>query len=126
MMMSVKFLTVGLSVVMLFTVFELVRREKLTFKYAIGWVVGALLAIILSLFEQPLYAISSWLGFKLTSNFIFFTLLCVFIFFSLVMSIFLCQQDNRNNTMAQKIAILEFEIKQLKAQSKIPPKSQDS
>jgi hypothetical protein len=36
------------------------------------------------------------------------------VFLSLVLTVFLCQQNSRNDIMAQKIALLEFEIKQLK------------
>ena len=67
-----------------------------------------------AVFYKFLFKLASILGFELPSNFIFFTLFCVFVFLSLVMTVFLCQQNNRNDTMAQKIALLEFEIKQLK------------
>jgi hypothetical protein len=38
----------------------------------------------------------------------------VFVFLSLLLTVFLCQQNSRNDVMAQKIALLEFELNELK------------
>ena len=103
-----------LSILVLLTVVELVRREKLTFKYAAGWIMLSLLAMTLAFFDEMLYAMARWFGFELTSNFIFFSLLCFFVFLSLLLTTFLCQQNIRNDTMAQKIGILEMEVNQMK------------
>ena len=114
--MPTKILAEILSVIVLVVVIELVRREKLTFKYAAGWMMMSFLAIFLSVFDKFLFRISEWFGFELTSNFIFFTLLCFFVFLSLLLTAFLCQQDIRNDTIAQKIGILEMELAELKDQ----------
>ena len=114
--MSIKILTLILSGFILCLIIELIRREKLTFKYAFAWLGVSILSIFLVLFDQVLFSLARALGFELTSNFIFFTLLTVFVFLSLLMTIFLCQQNNRNDVMAQKLGILEFELKELKKQ----------
>ena len=115
--MAIKFLTIFLSTVILSAVVELIRKEKLTFKYAFGWLIVSVTAMAATVFDQVLFQMARFLGFQLPSNFIFFSLLSIFVFLSLVMTIFLCQQNSRNDAMAQKIALLEFEIKQLKKQS---------
>lgn len=112
--MDIKTLSLILSLAIFFLVIELVRREKLTFKYAFGWLTLCVAAIFFSIFDQWLFKISGLLGFTLASNFIFFSLLCFFVFLSLLLTTFLCQQNNRNDIMAQKIGILEFEVAQLK------------
>jgi len=113
-MLIVKIITLTLATAILLLVVELVRREKLTFKYAAGWIVVAIAAILFSTFDQILFKLADVFGFELTSNFIFFSLLSIFVLLSLLMTIFLCQQDSRNATMAQKISILQFELDQLK------------
>jgi len=45
---------------------------------------------------------------------VFFVILSVFIFLSLLLTTFLCQQNSRNDLMAQKIGMLELEIKKLR------------
>ncbi len=114
--METKTLAGILSVAVFLTIIELVRRGKLTFKYAAGWLLISLSAIFFAIFNQFLFRMAHWLGFELTSNFIFFAPLSFFVFLSILLTTFLCQQDIRNDTIAQKIGILEMELLQLKEQ----------
>jgi len=116
--MTIKVLTGFLAIAILVLVVELGRRRKLTFKYAIGWILISLLGLLFVVFDRLLSWTSALLGFALPSNFIFFTLFCFFSFLSLFLTIFLCQQNNRNDIMAQKIGLLELEIKKLKENGK--------
>ena len=112
--MSIKTLSIILSLFLVMMVVELIRRQKLTFKYAIGWLLLSLAVIVFSVFDQWLLNLAAWFGFRLASNFIFYILLGIFVMLSLLMTIFQCQQAGHNDVMAQKIGILENEIKQLK------------
>ncbi|MDP2654064.1 MAG: DUF2304 domain-containing protein [Candidatus Omnitrophota bacterium] len=112
--MNARYLSIILSVLVLMFVFELVRREKLTFKYAMGWIFVLSLAVFCAVFDDLLYALSDRLGFALTSNFIFYVILGGFVFLSLLMTIFLCQQNGRNDAIAQKLGLLEEELRELK------------
>jgi len=114
--MSTKALTVFLSVIILLFVVEMVRRETLTFKYAAGWFLVLLGSIVLALFDGVIQWAAALFGFELASNFIFFAVLCAFVFLSLLLTIFLCQQNRRNDRMAQLIGILEKEVNELKKQ----------
>jgi len=97
-------------------VLELVRSGRLTFKYAMGWLLVCLFGFFSVLFHEYFFVVAHWLGFALPSNFIFFFLFCVFVFLGLLLTVFLCQQNYRNDTMAQKIGMLELEIKRLREQ----------
>ena len=112
--MGIKLLAFILSFGIFLFIMELVRRERLTFKYAMGWLAAAALAIFFSVFPQCLFKLSTVFGFELPSNFIFFTILCTFVLLGLLLTVFLCQQNNRNDCMAKKIGILEFELHELK------------
>jgi len=113
--MNVRLLSILLAGIFLLLVLDLVRREKLTFKYAFGWIGVTVLGILLAVFDKFLSGFATKLGFQLTSNFIFFTVSCGLIFLSLILTIFLCQQNSRNDRMAQKIGLLENEIKDIKS-----------
>jgi len=115
--MMTKFLAISISFFILVFVVDLIRREKMTFKYAVSWIVVSLMAFLLSIFDSVLGSLSAFFGFALASNFIFFILLAIFVFMSLLMSIFLCQQNKRNDMMAQKIGSLEFKIEQMEKNS---------
>lgn len=113
--MSAKGLSLILSLLFLMFVVELVRRDKLNFKYAFAWMAVTVMAILFAVFDRVLFRIAFLFGFELPSNFIFFSILCAFVFLSLLLTIFLCQQNKRNDTMAQKLALLEHEMQQLKS-----------
>ena len=113
-MINVKSLSIALSLLILILVFEFIRRERLSFKYAFSWIAVALLALIFAVFDKFLYKISVFLGFTLPSNFIFFVCFFAVACLSLLLTIFLCQQNERNDRMAQKLSILENEIDTLK------------
>ena len=112
--LTTKLLTLFLACLVLLLIIELIRKEKLTFKYAAGWIVVSVAAIFLTIFDKTFFKVAYFLGFELPSNFIFFTLLTIFVFLTLLMTIFLCQQNYRNDKIAQQIGILEHEIKELK------------
>ncbi|MDE2028033.1 MAG: DUF2304 domain-containing protein [Candidatus Omnitrophica bacterium] len=111
--MNIHMVALLVSVAVFLFVIDLVRRRRLTFKYAVGWLLVSSGGIFFAVFYRFLFACAAWLGFELPSNFIFFTLFCVFVFLSLLLTVFLCQQNIRNDLMAQKIALLEFELKEL-------------
>jgi len=116
--MTIKIITLTFASLIFLLVVELIREEKLTFKYAASWLIVSSLAIFFALFDKILFRIAELIGFELPSNFIFFSLLTVLVFLSLLITLFLCQQSNRNDRIAQKIGILENEIEKLKEKNK--------
>lgn len=112
--MEIKWVAFVLALGVFLFVIELIRREKLTFKYAFAWLIFSLLGVFSSLQPRIVYIFSVWLGFEVPSNFIFFSLLGCFVVLSLLLTVFLCQQSKRNERMAQKIALLETELNALK------------
>jgi len=117
--MNIHMVALIVSMAIFLFVIDLVRRRRLTFKYAMAWLLVSGGAIFFAIFYRLLFACAAFLGFELPSNFIFFALFCVFVILSLLMTVFLCQQNGRNDVMAQKIALLEFELKAMKKRSEI-------
>ena len=64
-------------------VVHLVARERLLLKYSLLWMALTVVIVLCALFPQPLYSISSFLGFETPSNFIFF----IGLFFLLAISL---------------------------------------
>ena len=116
--MNTRVLSILLALLLLSLIIELFRRERLTFKYAAPWILVALIGIGFAKFDGCLYRLADFLGFRLASNFIFFSILCGFVFLSLLLTIFLCQQNGRNDRMAQKLGLLEYELGELKKKVK--------
>ena len=112
--MGIRTVAFLLSSLLFLFVVELVRRERLTFKYAFAWLAFAALGVLAALEPRWVFKLAALFGFELPSNFIFFGLLCAFVFLSLLLTVFLCQQNKRNDRMAQALGLLELEIKKLK------------
>lgn len=112
--MGIKVLAFGLSAVVFLFVLELVRREKLSFKYAFIWFFVAVSGMSCCFFSRELFFLSRVIGFEVPSNFIFFVLLGTFVFVCLLLTVFLCQQNRRNDRMAQQIGLLGLEVERLK------------
>ncbi|MBF0593830.1 MAG: DUF2304 domain-containing protein [Candidatus Omnitrophica bacterium] len=112
--MEIRAVSFLLSFCLFLFVVELVRREKLTFKYAFAWLFFSSVGVAAAIEPVWVFRIAQCLGFELPSNFIFFGLMGMFIFLSLLLTVFLCQQNKRNDRMAQKIGLLEREILEVK------------
>lgn len=112
--MNARLLAAALSLLLFLFVVEMIREERLTFKYAFGWLLAAVIGLLMAVFDRCVVRAAGWFGFELPSNFIFFTGLGVFVFLSLLLTIFLCQQNRRTERLAQKIALLENEVEDLK------------
>ena len=112
--MQVKHFAMIIACLIFITVIEHIRRQKLTFKYSMYWLTGSLAVIFLAFYDKILYPISTFLGFQLTSNFIFFLVLIFFVFLSFFLTVYISEQNARTETLAQAIAMLEFQINELK------------
>lgn len=113
--MQAKVFAVTSSLAILFFVIELIRRQKMTFKYSVVWLLTCLLALSLSLLDQPIQTLSKLAGFELPSNFIFFLLMCFVTLLSLLLTVYVNEQNSRSEILAQSVATLEYKIKKLEA-----------
>jgi len=97
----------------LFFVINLIRRQKMSFKYALAWLLSTSLTILFTIQDAWLQAISKWAGFALPSNFVFFLLLIFVILFSLLLTLHINEQNSRSEALAQAIAKLDYRLKKL-------------
>ena len=116
--MQVKYFIILIALVILGAVIDLIRREKMTFKYAVNWFSGCLVALFFAIYDNLLITVSKWAGFSLPSNFIFFALLVFVIFLTLRLTLFINEQNSRTEALAQAVARLELQLKKLKSNEK--------
>ncbi len=114
--MRIKILAIMISIFVFFLVIDLIRREKLTFKYAVVWILMCLAGVIGAVYEDIIFKSASFFGFELASNFIFFLLGVFLVVLSLMLSIYICQQNRHLESIAQKIGLMELELSKLNAE----------
>lgn len=102
-----------LTFVILLSVIDLIRRQKMTFKYALIWLVSSAVVLLFTLQDHWLNRLAHWAGFTLPSNFVYFLLLIFVIFFSLLLTIHMNEQNSRSEALAQAVARLDHRLKKL-------------
>lgn len=101
------------AVILLGVIFELIRRRHLRERYALVWVVTGLALLTLALWRQGLNTLAGWAGVKTYPPSVFFAAI---LFFMLVLvlhfSIVLSRLSDQNVTLAQKLALLETQVRE--------------
>jgi len=121
MLIKIQIIVGMLSIVLLLSTFELIRKKRLREEYAILWLFTGIAVLVLSL----------WPGFFLSQFFvritgIFYLSAVVLIAFSFLLlivlhfSVVISKLTNQNKELAQRHALLELEFKEFK-RSHFPP-----
>lgn len=111
--MHPKIFAIIMACIILILVIDLIRRQKMTFKYALTWLALSVSVLLLAIQNSWLNNLAHWAGFTLPSNFIFFLLLVFVIFFSLLLTLHINEQNSRAESLAQAIAKLDYRLKKL-------------
>ena len=111
--MHPKIFALIMTSLILVLVIDRIRRQKMTFKYALTWLISSSLVLLFTIQDGWLKKFAQWAGFALPSNFIFFLLLIFVIFFSLLLTIHINEQNSRTESLIQAIAKLDYRIKKL-------------
>jgi hypothetical protein len=108
------------SVGLLFIVLELVRRRRLKEEYSLLWLLTAVVLLALSLWRSSLDLIAKLMGifYPPTALFVigFGFVLLLLLYFSTIIS----QLSGENNSLTQRIAILDWRVRQLEEQINEP------
>lgn len=106
-----RIISIVISLSLLFFIFNLVRKKKLKEKYALLWLFAGSVIFILAISQNLLNWITYALGIKMPINTVFFLgiffILLINVHFSLVVS----NLTEQNKKIAQKLALLESEVK---------------
>ena len=101
------------ALIIMVTLFEMLRRRYLREKYALVWFVIAVTALVTAAFPSLLTAVSSALGVQVPSNLVFFSASIVLFLMSLQHSSELGRLEERTRTLAEEVAVLRLEISNL-------------
>ena len=102
--------SIGLSLLLVFLIFELVRRKKLKEKYAILWIFSGGSILILALFDNILQWITRLIGIILPVNTVFFLGIFFIIVINIHFSLVISNLSEQNKKIAQKLALLEAKL----------------
>jgi hypothetical protein len=111
-------LVVGLW--MLLLIIELVRRRKLREEYSWLWLMTGSVILLLTLWFDLLKWITQLVGAVSPSSTIFLFAFLFLVFISLHFSVVISKLTDRNKELAQRYALLELEVRELKKKNLRP------
>jgi hypothetical protein len=101
------------SFVLLLVVFELIRSRRLRERYALLWLLTGAVLLALSLWRDGLNTIAGWLGVRSYPPAVLFAVGILFIIAVLLhYSTVLSRLSDQNVLLAQKVALLEHELRE--------------
>jgi hypothetical protein len=101
------------SVLILAGIFELLRRRQLSEKYAALWLVVGVLLLVLTIFPGLLAEVTHALGFGLPSNLLFFVGIVFLVGVCLHLSWELSRLEGETRKLAEDLAIMRLELREL-------------
>ena len=108
------------SVFTLTLLFELLRRRRLREKYAVFWVIVAMVTLVIALFPQTLIAAADVVGVAVPANLLFFGASMLLLGVSIHQSYEMGRLEDRTRTLAEEIGLLRLEI-ELERQDPVEP-----
>lgn len=97
-----------ISVVLLAVIISALLHGRLRERHALWWVIGAVLALVLSLFPSLLDTISASLGIVVPLNLVFILAIALMFFVSLQHAAELTKLEERVRALAEHVAALEM------------------
>jgi len=112
--LKIQVVVLVLLLISLALLFVQVKKRKLDLKYTLAWFVLVISLIVIDIFPAIITGISNAVGIATPSNMLFLVgyVLLVIIIYTLTVAI--SKMSDNIRAMAQKIALLEKEIEQLK------------
>jgi hypothetical protein len=104
------------SAVLLLTVFELVRRRKLTEEYSFLWILASLALFGLSARREILYTVARWLGVSDPLMVLVMLLIAMTVVASLCFSVIVSRQRQQIERLIEETTILSAELRDLRAE----------
>ena len=99
------------AVVLLFVVLELIRSRRLRERYALLWLLTAIVLIVLSAWRDGLNSIARWVGVTSYPPAVLFAVGILFIIAVLLhYSTVISRLSDQNVVLAQRLALLEEEL----------------
>ena len=105
------------SVALLLVVFELIRSRRLRERYALLWLLTAIVMLALSVWRGGLNTIAGWVGVTGYPPAVLFAVATLFIIVVLLhYSTVISKLADQNTILAQRLALLEAELTRTRSQ----------
>lgn len=105
------------GVIFLVMMIELIRKNRVTLKYALLWLFSGLVLLVLAIFPQVLNWVAGLIGVYSPVNALFAILLCCGLVLMISFSVIVSGNKKAVVRLTQKISLLENRIRELEKQT---------
>ncbi len=109
------------AVVLVVSMLFLLRRRRVSEKYAGIWILLALAVVVLVVFPGLAYAVAGLVGVATPINLVFVIALVVLLLVCIQLSVSLTAIEDRNRTLTEEIALLRHEVGELRDRTEQHP-----
>jgi hypothetical protein len=100
------------AVIILVVVIELLRRRRLRERHAIWWFIAGVLALVAGIFPSTLEWAAGLIGIEVPINLVFFVSIAILFLVGLQHSSELTQLESKTRTLAERVALLELNVRE--------------
>jgi hypothetical protein len=112
-----------LSAALILTILFSLRRAHIRVEYSLSWLVAGLIVLVLSRWEQALHWLGRFLGISYPPAVLLSITIGVFLLVLYRISMIVSKLKDNNIALAQKVAILEYQIEALRESREEAPHS---
>lgn len=100
------------AIIFFLFIVRLINKNVFLLKNTAVWILTSIILILFSVFPKLAYLLSDFLGFKETSNFLYFCAIAFLIVTVLLNTISASRQDIRINTLTQELSIIKSKLEE--------------
>ena len=112
---SIQIFSIVVSLLVMLLVTQLIRRRKLREEYALLWFVSSVLLIVLSVERELLDVLAHLLGIAYAPSLLLLGVIALGFILAMHFSISLSRLSEENKTLAQELALLRLELRDLQS-----------
>lgn len=109
------------AVLYLLLILSLLKRNKLTVRYAVLWLISGVLLLLFACVPYIVYVLRDWMQIEMPSNMVFLMLFAFVLLILLSLTVAVSERTEKQKQLAQKLALLEKRVRDLEnAQNSAP------
>ena len=117
-MQLVQILSIAVSLIILISVIEFIRRGAFKEKYALLWLLASIVLLTISIWRNLLHYLAKIFGFFYPPSFLFLLGLGFLLLITLHFTVVISRLSEKNKKLAQELGLMKDEMEQLKNEKK--------
>ncbi len=111
---NLSFIIIVFILFLFFLIVYLLKKRKLSTKYALVWFLAIILMLLCVLLPNVMYQFAKFIGFELLSNMLLCFFIAILIFITLALTVMVSNNKKKITLLIQEISIMKKEMENKK------------